>query len=62
MAGENGRPHQAFLVEALGNIRRTGVDRRRNCSDCAIENSSSKAIVDIDESLPSSDSTTLEEQ
>jgi hypothetical protein len=63
MAGENGRPHQALLVRALRKHPSywsrppSELFRLRN------RNAQSKhTIVDVDESLPSSDSTTLEEQ
>jgi hypothetical protein len=62
MAGENGRPHQALLVRALRKHPSywsrppSELFRLRN------RNSKHSTIVDVDESLPSSDSTTLEEQ
>ena len=64
MAGENGRPHQAALVRALRKhpsywsrpsdiLEHTGSGNRRN---------KGPTTVDMDESLPSYEDTTLEER
>jgi hypothetical protein len=62
MAGENGRPYQDALVRAL---RRHPTYWTRPTSELfgmtKVKQGSSN-LVDIDESLPSNDSTTLEEQ
>lgn len=61
MAGENGRPHQALLVRALR--KHPSYWSRPPSELFRLRNRNSKqTIVDVDESLPSSDSTTLEEQ
>jgi hypothetical protein len=63
MAGENGRPHQALLVRALR--KHPSYWSRPPSELFRLRNrnvNSENTIVDIDESLPSSDSTTLEEQ
>lgn len=63
MAGENGRPHQAALVRALRKhpsywSRPAGIseltDRQRR--------NKGPTTVDIDESLPSHEDTTIEER
>jgi len=62
MAGENGRPHQALLVRAL---RKHPSYWSRPPSELFRLRARTKygsTIVDVDESLPSNDSTTLEEQ
>lgn len=58
MAGENGRPHQEALVRAL---RKHPTYWARPSADLFRQPGATSTLIDVDESLPSNESSTLEE-